>query len=250
MRSSKTLSRLALEPDLQPLVLLERAKLFTALLRSLANIDRSEAVLKETISYAKRRFYRGPLPQNPESWLRRASLRILQDYRFANTLSFRSTDPLPLLFAISHPALTEKSRHVLALDFLFAFDKEQIAKSNLDVDDWEGQSLRARRAIQHSLIADIRSFKPRHTERINSMQVLLFNIFSIIEPIEGKHYRDYLLQYSKCLLEIPYLLQESMGLVAWMELESLLEVTNKCELRVVDRTKWSLKQLDDIEAPS
>ena len=232
----------ALAPSIQPLVLLERAKLFTALLRALSNIKRAENVLHQAIIYAKRRFYHGPFPQNPEAWLRRASLRILKDYRFANTLAFRDTDPLPIVFAIAHPAITDGSRLVLALDLLLGLESKE---ANLLAfgKDWRERRERAHRAIEHSLISDVRSFNQRHTERIDEMQRLLFKTFSAINTLPL--HQKLLKQIAQSLLQVPYLKHESIGLNVWMDLELIHKVDTK--LRFVDRTHWNQKKIAEIE---
>ena len=60
----------ALEPAVDQLLLLERARLFTALLRALADYDAANSLLIQLFEQAKRRFQQGAVPKNSDEWLK------------------------------------------------------------------------------------------------------------------------------------------------------------------------------------
>jgi RNA polymerase sigma-70 factor, ECF subfamily len=229
----------ALEPSLEQILLLERARLFSALLRSISDLEYAELVLEEVFTQAQRRFRFSALPPSPDSWLRRIAQRTLKDGSYAASLEFSDRDPLPLVFALSHPALTESHQLSLSLSLLCGLQPADL-RSFYGERRAIVQERRARRAITHSLIPDVRSNHGRYSHRISSMQHLLFRTYRLLCRMGRGHACDFLLQLTDLLHSVDSGARETEGLLAWMNLQRARSSSwgATTDFRFEDRSNW------------
>ena len=178
MGDQKTSDRLALAPDIQHHLRFGRARLLSSLIRAYADLEASERVLKTVMAHAERRFSSGSLPPNADDWLRRHCLKTKEHQARNQTLRIGRHDPLPLFFAIAHPAMTSDSQDILFLELICGLSNEESrAVLGWDKAAWNRRYRIARRAANYSICTDVRSFSVRKLERAPSQRDMLHRVF-------------------------------------------------------------------------
>ena len=144
----------AIDPNPSFVLLKQRALVLGALLRSGLSFQHAKALCEKLLYELEERLKFG-FPHRIDHWLSR---RLKKHQGTKIGLPFVETDVTALIFAVSHPALTSRSRCILCLHVIGGLPYRRIKNPQHYSERWYERLSRALRALSYSLTSDMISY--------------------------------------------------------------------------------------------